>query len=195
MSKDQERSFVGQLTFDHRKISFFDQQLPASLFQPNYDGGPVPLAAYPPNIVTVDQHYVFLQSVHEIPPQPTPGLLVHFWCYEDYYNLEILEGPYQQKYISKNSSDILGAFPAAGGETTSFNLLDKNHNIITLDDIASDKATIFLKARNAGIIRQKIWKKPINKPIFTDREGKISTFQLTILERSVSVPRSFASYV
>jgi hypothetical protein len=189
MNKDQERSFVARLSSDFSNMSFFDQQLDSNLFNSSGFSSP-----YPPNIITTNEFVLDGKLFPVANDRRTPKLIVHFRCYDDYYNLQILNEPYSLKYFSKDSQGILGAFPAAGGETTSFNLLDDNHNIITLDDLASNEATIYLKARNAEIIKKSIWGKPINKAIFTDKSGDISAFQLTILEREVATPKSPADY-
>ena len=120
--------------------------------------------------------------------------VVHFKCYDDYYNIQIVSEAYYQKYFSKDGQGVLGAYPAAGGDTTSFNLLNGNHQIITLDDLNSSQAALHLKARNAGIIKKEIWRDPAYSTCFTDKSGDIATFKLDILERHVSTPERSTPY-
>lgn len=117
-------------------------------------------------------------------------LIVYFRCYDDYYNIQIRNGGYFAHFFSRDSrtSDrILGAFPPAGGKTTSFNLLDQNHNIITLDDLKSNQANVYLRARNAGVINRVLL--PESKVYaFGDMPGDSIQFNLEILERNVPYP-------
>ena len=121
-------------------------------------------------------------------------MVVHFKCYDDYYNIQIVSEAYYQKYFSKDGQGVLGAYPAAGGDTTSFNLLNGNHQIITLEDLNSSQAALHLKARNAGIIKKEIWRDPAYSTCFTDKSGDIATFELDILERHVATPERSTPY-
>ncbi|MNR52229.1 hypothetical protein D3C85_1720310 [compost metagenome] len=73
-------------------------------------------------------------------------------------------------------------------------MLDSNQQIITLDDLSGDKATVHLKARNAAIIKKEIWRDPAYSTCFTDKSGDIATFKLDILERQVSSPARSTPY-
>lgn len=190
MTKDQERSFIARITCNGMNMTFFDQILSASHFEPQRLKSPIP-----PNIVSTFEAYE--PASRELLPvggRKTPAVVIHFRCYDDYYNMQILSEAYYQKYFSQGDQGVLGAYPAAGGDTTSFNLLDGYHQIITLDDLNASKASIYLKARNAGIIRQEIWRDPAYSRCFTDKTGDAVTFELEILERQVSSPASSTPY-
>lgn len=190
MTKDQERSFIARITCNGMDMTFFDQILSAGHFETGERGSPIP-----PNIVTTFEAYdPASRTMRPVGRRKRTAMVIHFRCYDDYYNMQILSEAYYQKYFSKNEQDILGAFPAADGDTTSFNLLDGYHRIITLDDLNASKATVYLKARNAGIIRQEIWRDPAYSRCFTDKSGDAVTFELDILERQVSSPARSTPY-
>ena len=190
MTKDQERSFIARITCNGMDMTFFDQILSAGHFETGERGSPIP-----PNIVTTFEAYdPASRTMRPVGRRKQTAMVIHFRCYDDYYNMQILSEAYYQKYFSKNEQDILGAFPAADGDTTSFNLLDGYHRIITLDDLNASKASVYLKARNAGIIRQEIWGDPLYKRYFSDESGDTVTFELEILERQVSSPASSTPY-
>lgn len=116
-------------------------------------------------------------------------LIAYFACYGDYYNIQIRSPEYFEKYISKNPDGNLGAFPAAGGNTTSYNLLNDDKEIITLDDLAHPSASVYLKARNAGIIKtSKETVKYRAGYYFNDQSGDTLKFNLEILHRNVDYP-------
>ena len=190
MTKDQERSFIARITYDGVDMTFFDQILSSNRFV--FDGKSSPA---PPNIVTTFEAYnpVTREMVH-VGRKRTTTMVIHFQCYGDYYNLQILSEAYYKKYFSKGEQGVLGAYPAAGGDTTSFNLLNASHDIITLDDLSDDNPSIYLKARNAGIIRKDIWREPAYSSCFTDTSGKIVAFKLDILERQAASPQHPTPY-
>ncbi|MEJ8866524.1 hypothetical protein [Pseudomonas jessenii] len=190
MTKDQERSFIARITCNGMNITFFDQILSASHFEPQRLKSPIP-----PNIVSTFEAYdPASRTMRPVGGRKRTAMVIHFRCYDDYYNMQILSEAYYQKYFSQGDQGVLGAYPAAGGDTTSFNLLDGYHQIITLDDLNASKASVYLKARNAGIIRQEIWRDPAYSRCFTDKTGDAVTFELEILERQVSSPASSTPY-
>ncbi|MFY0731860.1 hypothetical protein [Pseudomonas sp. NFX15] len=185
MSTNEERSFIARVTCNGSPITFLQElMLPALL---NTE-------ALPKNIITAQNDYdrapklvrdPFTNEMvpvgYSIPTKDT--VVVHFICYGDYYNMKIVGGPYDQMYISHNDKPVLAALPPAGANTTSFNLLDVAHNIITLDDLRSDRSTVYLKARNAGVIRKQITTNTDRYSVFNDRSGDIVKFELNILKR------------
>ncbi|WP_248916710.1 hypothetical protein [Pseudomonas moorei] len=190
MTKDQERSFIARITCDGINMTFFDQVLSAGHFEPGGSRSPIP-----PNVVTTFEAYdPVTQTMLRTGSRKSTAMVVHFKCYNDYYNLQILSEAYYQKYFSKGGKGVLGAYPASGGSTTSFHLLNGFHQIITLDDLSSSQATLYLKARNAGIIKKAIWRDPAYSTCFTDESGDVVTFNLQILERHVSTPARSTPY-
>jgi hypothetical protein len=183
MSKNKERSFIARIDCNGVAMTFLEKVLSEAFLQLNHDYETL----RGNTITTLESYDPLSEQVRPIAVgarEDPIALLVHFRCYDDYYNLQILSTPYQDKYISKNNDGALGAFPAAGGDTTSFNLLDGRHNIITLDDLKTDNPTIYLRARGAGIIRKFRWKSPVNRFCFHGSLGETTTFNLNIIERN-----------
>jgi len=190
MTKDQERSFIARITCAGINMTFFDELLSPGHFQFNGRSSPIP-----PNVVSTYEAYEpVTRTMRRVGRRKMKTMVVHFKCYDDYYNIQIVSEAYYHKYFSKGEQGVLGAYPAAGGDTTSFNLLNGNHQIITLDDLKSSQPALHLKARNAGIIKKEIWRDPAYSTCFTDKSGDIATFELDILERHVSTPERSTPY-
>ena len=199
MNTDEERSFIARLTCDGSAITFLQEFKPHKLFnrEPMLEQILTAQSDYRPPVLVLDPSTNKMVRVgYTIRTKNT--VVVHFECYDDYYNMKILSAPYYQQYISRNDEGCLLALPPAGGNTASFNLLDADHNIITLDDFSSDTSTVYLKARHAGIIRKQINGGTDNYThrysTFTDRAGDIVKFQLNILERHTVSPRLSTPY-
>jgi hypothetical protein len=167
MSLNQKRSFYAHLEYNGSRLTF------RNLLNESYPASEA-------NVLTT------LPSQPRHPAGPTrtyPKFIAYFACYEDYYNIEIRGHGYFAHYIRKGATGKLSAMPGAGGKTTSFNLLDDNKRIITLDDLGTNNANIYLKARNAGIIQSNS-----NAQYFSERAGTPLKFNLEILQRNVDYP-------
>jgi len=198
MSTEQRRSFIAEIKSEFEPLNF--RTLDAADI--NYWGEMARLSLVPLNPATLIATELF-STIDKVPflttrysaGVPEPGyLLAYFRCYGDYYNIQIRSADQSGKFLSKHSSGLLGAFPAAGGDTTSFNLLDKNGKIVTLDDIENDNVDLFFKARNAGVVRSLCNSKAHSRKTwssirtFNDTSGDESIFRLRILERNVPYP-------
>ncbi|MHC8306005.1 hypothetical protein [Pseudomonas sp. PB3P13] len=176
MNFSQKKSFIAHVECNDKRLTFLD-----SILGERY-------VASEANVLTTLPPYRRHPSGVQ---RSTPKFLAFFECYDDYYNIQIRSADYFGKYLSKNANGKLGAFPGAGAETTSFNLLDDNERIITLDDLSSRTANIYLKARNAGIIKAN--KHPTSGRdayYFNDYSGEKLKFNFEILERNVPYPTS-----
>ncbi|KPU59839.1 hypothetical protein AN403_3664 [Pseudomonas fluorescens] len=172
-------------------MTFFEKVLDERNFQHDDEDGPHK------NIITTAEAFDFMTKKMArlgFGKGSKVGIVVHFRCYDDYYNLQILSELYYQKYFSKSTHGFLGALPAAGGDTTSFNLLNDNFNIVTLDDFTIDNPTIYLQARNAGVIKKNLWGGKVKRYCFHDQLGHQVLFKLQILERNVATPGSASPY-
>lgn len=129
------------------------------------------------------------------PSRASTPLIAYFECYGDYYNIQIRSREYLGSYLGGNIHNKLGANIARAGKATPYNLLNDDKTIITLDNIESDNATIYLKARDAGIIKRN--KKIVNEKntyYFNDSSGELLKFNLKILERNVDYPTDSEPY-
>lgn len=179
MSTEQERSFIARISSGGANMTFFDRVLEKNsfLFENRRPFNP----PAKPNLLTESSN----PSISE--------MIVYFRCYEDYYNIQILSADYFWKFFSKGFLGTLGAYTAAGGSTTSFNLLNSDHSIITLDNLVSNTASVYLRARNAGLInKQQLYYPKIYR--YGDHAGVPVRFDLEILERNVPYPTSSTPY-
>jgi len=199
MSTEQERSFIARIRFDYSMMLFFDQMLPRECFESSeFSTGKLPGLG---NLLTTAHIYdqrsnrmrSFDGEVSRSVRARSKHMIVYFRCIDDYYNIQIRSEAYLGKYLSQHTNGSLGAFPEDGNNTTSFNLLNAHHDIITLDDLQSDKAVVFLKVRNAGTVNRQLMQDP-KIYHYSDQPGESVEFNLTILERNVPSPTSTEPY-
>lgn len=199
MSTKQEKSFIACIRCDGASMKLFDQMLSSDWFETGLlrEGR----LADKGNLLTTNHRYSKLNDnmvqVHRARDPYTrtrsDEMIVYFECHEDYYNIQIRSEAHLGKYFSKNSTGILGAFPGANGETTSYNLLSSDQRILTLDDLTTDEVTVYLKARNAGLIKRQLIQDP-KIYCYGDQSGDLVKFNLKILERNVPHPTSTEPY-
>jgi|GEM_PF-1386535 len=202
MSADQRKSFIAEIqhnaeplnlrTVSAADVDFWGEVMRGCLAPLS------PLAFIATELFRTIEEVPFLTTRYR-GKVPEPGrLLAYFRCYGNYYNIQIRSEDQLGNFLSKHSSGLLGAFPAAGGDTTSFNLLDASNNIITLDELDNDNVEVFLKARNAGVICSKRdWNKNDDVwsdiRLFNDKSGDPALFTLRILQRNVPYPTTDAA--
>lgn len=180
MSKDQRRSFTTTLTIPHHQLNFLGilYDKPVIVNETRFSGGHFTGAVQ-------RQNNSNLLSFRPDPHEEIAPLNIYFRCSDDYYVM-FVQSPatYRWDCISANPRRILGAYPAAGSKTTSYNLLDRNGQIITLDDLQGPVHTLWLKARNAGKLGGvKVRGSP---HIYLADAGEDGIpFKLNILERNV----------
>lgn len=129
MSTEQERSFIASIRCEQTTMKFFGQMFAN--------------ANVTSNLLTTHHQYsqtsekmIQVRKKRDITARTlSDDIIVYFRCYDDYYNIQVRSQPFLGQYLSKDYESMLGAFPGAGGSTTSFNLLNLDHEIITLDDI------------------------------------------------------------
>ncbi|MDQ0122251.1 hypothetical protein J2W17_001196 [Pseudomonas lini] len=200
MSTEQGRSFIARISVDHVAMVTVDELLNNPTAQVEQDGfsfSSTATAGPEGRFLTTWHSYSQISGAMSTLRSTWDGrtrqrikeMFVYFRCYEDYYNIQIRSEYYFGCFFSKNSSGILGAFPPAGGATTSFNMLDSSHNIITLDDLETDQATVFLKARNAGLINRQLTRDKSHYT-YADQPGDTVRFSLDIIERDAPYPTS-----
>lgn len=191
MDKDHERSFIARLTCEGIPITFFEKTLSDRYFEQDDEEGP-----HKHLITTAEVYMDDLERMVALgsTSKNRIGIVVHFRCHHDYYNLQILSEPYYNMCFSKSTHGYLGALPAVGGDTTSFNLLNENFETVTLDDFNSDNQAVYFQARNAGLIKKTLWGGQVNRYCFHDQLGHQVLFKLQILERNVATPQSTTPY-
>jgi hypothetical protein len=187
MSTEQQRSFIACIRCDNTKMKFFDQMLANGAGKGNLLTSAHRFSDITGQMVRVHRRNDSTGRTR------SDEMVVYLHCYDDYYNIQIRSEAHFGKYLSKNNYGVLGAFPGAGGNTTSFNLLNLEQEIITLDDLKKNEATVYLKARNAGTIKRHLIDSP-KMYAYSDEIGENVTFTLKILERDVPQPTSSNPY-
>lgn len=127
-----------------------------------------------------DSHFLGLRP--EVPVNAKPRLLLYFRYTGSDYRLSIrTPGPYFGQCLSISDTGLIGAYPAAG--STTFNLVDRRHNILTLDNIKQDHPEIYIQAKGSGLLHKH--KLHDSKYIYIgDRGGAPMLFNLIIQERN-----------
>jgi hypothetical protein len=127
-----------------------------------------------------DSHFLGLRP--EVPVNAKPRLLLYFRYTGSDYRLYIrTSGPYFGQCLSISDTGLIGAYPAAG--STTFNLVDRRHNILTLDNIKQDYPEIYIQAKGSGLLHKH--KLHDSKYIYIgDRGGAPMLFNLIIQERN-----------
>ncbi|WP_433737215.1 hypothetical protein [Pseudomonas putida] len=146
MSTDQQRSFTARLTIDHHQLNFLNilHGKPVIINDTVFSGG------FFTGAVQSRDHSNLLSFRPDCHEKVAP-LNIYFRCSDDYYVMYVHSpAVYRWNCIDTNPKRILGAFPAAGSQTASFNLFDRNGRVVTLDDLYGPVHTLWLKARNAG---------------------------------------------
>jgi hypothetical protein len=98
-----------------------------------------------------DSHFLGLRP--EVPVDAKPRLLLYFRYTGSDYKLYIqTPGPYYGKCLSINNYGLAGAFSPTG--STTFNLIDSCHNILTLDTIKEKNPEVYIHVRNSGLLHR-----------------------------------------
>lgn len=180
MSTDVENSFIARIRCSETPMTYFDQHWSADVLKGSG------------HLLTTTHAY---SKVFKMTPynRNDNTIVAYFRCYDDYYNIQIRSSEYFGNFFSKNADGILGAFPAAGGDTTSFNLYNSNSEHVNLYGLKGSHATVYLRARNQGFINRQLREAPY---VYTygDAPGVPVTFNLEILERNVDYPTSNVPY-
>lgn len=183
MDIDQKRSFIARIRCNETPMTFFDQHPDTEQLK-----GKGNLLTTPHAHSETTDDMLRYRTI-----SGNKDMTAYFRCYDDYYNIQIRSTAYFSYFFSKNPHGIIGAFPPAGGNTTSFNLLNANLQIVTLDDIETNQVSVFLKARNAGTINRQLMRNP-HIYSYGDHAGTAAKFNLTILERNVPYPTGATPY-
>lgn len=127
-----------------------------------------------------DSHFLGLRP--EVPVDAKPRLLLYFRYTGNDYRLYIrTPGPYFGKCLSISETGLVGAFPPAG--STTFNLVDSRHKILTLDNIKEKHTEIYIQVKDSGLLHNH--KVHDSKYIYIgDKGGTPMLFNLVIEERN-----------
>ncbi|MFJ4194802.1 hypothetical protein [Pseudomonas sp. NPDC089534] len=181
MSTDQEKSFIA--TFSTRLGNPHFPRLTygkkVSTLRPDYE-----LFTFSSHIDVSD--YLFLSR--NVAPD---ALTFYFRGIDDYYTIYILTpGDYHYRTVSKEQKDFLNAYATKDGDQTTFNLLDANGKIITLDHLDSDTPTVRIQTRAGKLLRAGLSRNELDPNVGTfirtdrNRSSAPLDFKLNILQRN-----------
>ena len=182
MDRNDERSFIARVYSNRKKMEFLQTSKAANILTTREGSGPHH---------TYDPISKTCVPIGSGPLKST--LLVHFRCYDSHYQLQILGK--DNRYLSADYDDILGAFSSAERDVTHFTLLNADQQPVTLDELNGPQADIYLQADNAGLIKHSIFQKwGYSYNCFTHAAGDLRLFNLDILQRQVATTDSLEHY-
>ncbi|MBV4456563.1 hypothetical protein KVG96_01165 [Pseudomonas sp. COR58] len=181
MSTNQEKSFIATLSTPIGNPHFprltYGRNI--STLRPDYEA-----FTFSSHIDVSD--YLFLH-----PGIAPDALTFYFRCYDNYYAIYILNrGPYYYRAISKEQKDFLNAYVSQDGDETTFNLLDANGKIITLDQLDSDTPTVRIQTRAGKLLRAGLSRSKYDPKVGTfirtdpNHSSTALDFRLNILQRN-----------
>ncbi|SEM93372.1 hypothetical protein SAMN04487857_10797 [Pseudomonas sp. ok272] len=182
MSTNRQKSFIATLQIDNAHVQSLGvlHGVPALRTETSFSGGWFTGAKRTKD----DSHLLGCRPIDEV--NNTTPWTIYFRCTNDYYILYIrTHETYTGLCISKDSQGMLGALDPDENDITSFNILNLNNRIITLQDMPRGVHYVRLKARNSeriGSIRRN--GAPYNYFCETPYAGQV--FKSTILERNAS---------
>lgn len=117
---------------------------------------------------------------------PADQLLFHFKCIDDYYSIYLLTNDQYHHYaLSNENRSCISAFPHDDDQTT-YNLLDSNGNIVTLDQLEGNKHTLKIQTRGGRKLHTML-NTPAGGIVCTGQEGgAVLNFEFNIAKRGVS---------
>lgn len=182
MSTDQEKSFTATLStrFGYPHFPKLTYGRTIKTPRPDYEA-----FSFSSHVDVSD--YLFLK-----PDVASDALTFYFRCLDDYYTIYIFTpGAYYYRTVSREEKDFLNAYSTEDGDQTTFNLLNSNGKIITLDQIDTDTPTLRIQTRSgallsAGKSRNK-YDPAVGTFVRTDpnRSASVLEFKLNILQRNV----------
>lgn len=117
---------------------------------------------------------------------PYDQIKFYFYCIDDYYSMYLLtDGVYHRYALSNENKDLIAAFQSNSDQTT-FNLLDGNGSIVTLDDIQASEVNVRIQTRGGRTLRVR-GNHSVGGLVCTGADGGTAlTFKLNILSRGAA---------
>lgn len=173
MSTDRQKSFIAELATDSGHLHF------PRLTQGKDVTTPVMgLFDFSPTHIDVSNFLCIDGS------KPRATLRFYFRCTgNDYYIYIRTPGAYYGKILGRNDDDILTA--VNDKDATEFNFIDKNGNVITLDNLASNKPSLTIQTTHG---RPLVRRRKTKEGYFVcgGGTGAQLNFYLNIIERNAS---------
>lgn len=184
MSTNQEKSFIATLTTSSGALLVprlaFGRQ--THIQKPDFD----PFTFEAKKDVS---NYLCVKSNATSEP-----LKFYFKCIDDYYSIYVMnEGRYYFYALSNEDQDFISLYPHDEDQTT-FNLLNANSTIITLDDLNSNSSQVRIQTRGGRSLHARAGqrataadKEKLSGLVCTGKKGgTLLNFRMNILQRNVS---------
>ncbi|APC15833.1 hypothetical protein BLL42_08835 [Pseudomonas frederiksbergensis] len=137
MSQNKERSFVATMktNYGNLHIPKITHGKTTHVKKPDYD-------TWSFDAIMDVSNYLCVKS-----DAPFQQLKFYFYCIDDYYSIYLFTDSLYHRYaLSNEDKDFIGAFRPDSAQTT-YNLLDQNGRIITLDQIGNGNPTLRIQTR------------------------------------------------
>jgi len=170
MSTNRQKSFITTLTTNA-----------GNLHIPQYTYGRKIVIGVRPWLAITEDKIDVSNYLCADPNSNVNSLQFYFRCSEDYYTIYLRSpGPFYGRTIGRNGGDELGAY--IDDNPTTFNLIDNNGKIVTLDQITTDTPTLIIQTRGGtALVRNKATDMGY---FIRAASGAVLKFRLKILERN-----------
>lgn len=117
---------------------------------------------------------------------PSNKIKFYFYCIDDYYSIYLMTDDfYHRQALSNEHKDFIGAFPPDREQTT-YNLINQQGKIITLDQLEDNAATIRIQTRGGKTLSVR-GNTPVGSLVCTESgRAKPLQFTLDILSRGAA---------
>jgi hypothetical protein len=178
MSTDRQKSFIATIGTEFSLLHFLEEMHgERAISTPNRASGGFFTG---PSQRRDDSHLLGLRS--EVPINYRPRLALYFRHTNNGYRLYIRSpGPHYGMCLSTNNNGLIGAFPSTKSDT--FYLIRGNGIPINLENLNNITPSIYLQARNSGVLHTLIIRGSPYTYIAA-KEGTALAFNLNILERN-----------
>ncbi|MFJ2692632.1 hypothetical protein [Pseudomonas sp. NPDC087336] len=149
MSTDRQKSFTATLGTHGTPLHFLDSLYGEKALVTDSLGSGGSFAGRPQQ--RDHSHFVGLRSGAEVEARSRLQLYFRYTGIDYQLYIRTL-GPYFGKCLSISETGLLGAFPCKG--STTFNLVGKGRNILTLDDISEDNPEVYLQVRSSWLLHK-----------------------------------------
>lgn len=182
MSTDQEKSFTATIStrFGYPHFPKLTYGRAVKTPRPDYE-----FFTFSHDMDVSD--YLFLK-----PDVAPDALTFYFRCMDDYYTIYIFTpNEFCYRTISREQKDFLNAYATQSGDQTTYNLLNANGKIITLDQIDTDTPTVRIQTRNGHLLCAGMNRNKHDPKVGTfvrtnaNRSAGVIDFKLNILQRNV----------
>ncbi|MEX3773952.1 hypothetical protein [Pseudomonas sp. MYb118] len=175
MGQNKERSFVATISTNHGNL-----HLPRLTY-----GKTMRVRKLDYDVLSFEANMDVSNYLCVLPDAPQRARF-YFYCIDDYYSIYVLtNAAYHRQALSNEDKDFIATIPPDREQTT-YNLLDEQGRIITLDDLRGDNPTIRIQTRGGKLLSVR-GKTRVGGLVCTESfRSKPLDFKLDILSRGAA---------